>query len=468
MQFDVLELIGHGSFGNVRKVRRRSDGRLCVRKEILYIKMNPKERSQLIDEFRILGLLSHPNIVEYIYHEHVPEDHMVYLYMEYCDGGDLSHVIKAYREQNEYVPEERVWAVLTQLVMALYRCHYGVDPPPLANIFQPGLETDQASEPAINLDLVVIHRDIKPDNVFLLKDQLVKLGDFGLAKLLVLEHDFATTYVGTPYYMSPEVLSDKPYTPLSDIWSLGCVLYELCSLHPPFQAKTHIQLQKRIKEGVFQSLPEHYSPKLRMTILACITVDVDLRPLAYLLMQEISVKIFRKELELNARESRIRQEQARLAYQNKVLEEKRDELMRIQSQIQQRVEREVNNRVMILLQEPEFMKEVIERGIGDDGATSTKVANYERNTNFGNFTAHSPVHDRPSDRTSDRVLRERRHNTQDEWTGVSAVGGAVGPQNLNKNGGIKGARGVRRKGYYNELYEENTESPFLKTFNSDF
>lgn len=66
---------------------------------------------------------------------------------------------------------------------------------------------------------------------------VVKLGDFGLAKSLETSIQFATTYVGTPYYMSPEVLMDQPYSPLSDIWSLGCVIFEMCSLHPHFRQK---------------------------------------------------------------------------------------------------------------------------------------------------------------------------------------------------------------------------------------
>ncbi|ODV93151.1 hypothetical protein PACTADRAFT_25678, partial [Pachysolen tannophilus NRRL Y-2460] len=317
-QFEILELIGRGSFGNVRKVVRKMDGKLFVRKEISYISMNPKERSQLIAEFRILRELKHPNIVQYIHHDHIPEDHMVHLYMEYCDGGDLGGIIRKCRNNGEYVPEEIVWSIFTQILLALYRCHYGTESPPvgLNNLFN-----SNGDPPPSTIDQrnVVIHRDIKPDNVFLLKDNFVKLGDFGLAKMLNHENDFAKTYVGTPYYMSPEVLADKPYDPVCDIWSLGCVIYELCSLHPPFQAKSHVQLQEKIKEGIFSPMPDHYSNKLKKVISACIMVNPQDRPSAYQLLQDTSVKIFRKDLEFKYKEIALREYEKELLNRDQAL-----------------------------------------------------------------------------------------------------------------------------------------------------
>lgn len=292
-EYEVLELIGRGSFGCVRKVRRVRDGRLLVRKEIPYGHMNPKERTQLISEFRILSELNHPNIVQYVHHAHIPEQHMLYLYMEYCDGGDLSFIIKNYRNSNEYLPEGIIWNIFTQILMALYRCHYGVNSPLVTNIYE------EMECPIITDNTrVVIHRDIKPDNIFL-SDGKFKLGDFGLAKSLEHEIEFATTCVGTPYYMSPEILLDKPYTPLCDIWSLGCVIYELCALHPPFQAKTHLQLQKKIQEGVYPDIPEHYSASLRRIISYCIQTDLNQRAPTFELLQHLNFKIQMKDLQLN-------------------------------------------------------------------------------------------------------------------------------------------------------------------------
>lgn len=480
MEFEVLELIGRGSFGNVRKVRRLSDGRLCVRKEISYIHMNPKERSQLIDEFRILKLLDHPNIVEYIYHEHVPEDHMVYLYMEYCDGGDLSQIIKAHKKKGEYVDEDLIWSIFTQLIMALYRCHYGMDPPPLSGIFQADLaaEEEEVQEPpVVNHEMKIIHRDIKPDNVFLLKDNFVKLGDFGLAKLLLLESEFATTYVGTPYYMSPELLMDKPYTPLSDIWSLGCVMYELCALHPPFQAKTHLQLQSKIKQGEFPDLPAQYSQKLRLTINACIVLDIGQRPSSFTLLQEISIKIFRKAFELKLKESQLAareasidkslkikesllaQEKSRLTekfsqemnYQKKTIEHEIEEIrIQYQNEFQFVVDKEVNSRLKMLLQQPQVVQQLYEGYKSKSGLPAAlKLLN----------DSH----------------KHAKQYYEDSIISPSLYGGVTGSQNLNANSGTTNLLNLhnntaflsKKKKYYNELYEENTASPFLRTFNTN-
>ncbi|CDK26208.1 unnamed protein product [Kuraishia capsulata CBS 1993] len=315
--FQPLEIIGRGSFGCVRKVRRKSDGKIFGRKEISYVAMNSKEKQQLSAEFRILRELKHQNIVQYIHHDHIPEEHVVHLYMEYCDGGDLSTVIKNYKQRKEYVPEEMIWPIFTQVLLALYRCHNGFDIPAVSNVFQ---STPEENAPKnIDQGSVVIHRDIKPDNIFLLKDSSVKLGDFGLAKMLKHENEFAKTYVGTPYYMSPEVLVDKPYSPVCDIWSLGCVMYEMCSLAPPFQAKTHFSLHEKIKAGTFNPIPEHYSHRLKMVINACLITDPEERASANQLLQDSSFKIFRKELELSHRENELWKMESQLTTREKKL-----------------------------------------------------------------------------------------------------------------------------------------------------
>ena len=195
--------------------------------------------------------------------------------MEYCDGCDLGHIISNFKKNKESVPEEFIWQVLIQTLLALHKCHYGIEAKNV-NLFS---NTAPDVEPSINSETVIIHRDIKPDNIFMLNSgKTIKVGDFGLAKMLTSQNDFAKTYVGTPYYMSPEVLMDNPYSPVCDIWSLGCVLFELCTLQPPFQAKTHLQLQTKIKKGIIPNLPDIYSSQLISIIRECITVDPNSRP----------------------------------------------------------------------------------------------------------------------------------------------------------------------------------------------
>lgn len=336
MEYKPLEIIGHGSFGIIRKVTAK-DGTVNVRKEISYKAMNQKERNQLIAEFRILKSLVHPNIVRYLHHDHDPESQEVHLYMEYCGGGDLSQVIRRLKAEDTYFPEYKVWDVLTQLCLALYRCHYNKNAPALpASILAPIPSRDSDETPRT----FVLHRDIKPENIFLDSSGPhlnVKLGDFGLAKMLDLENPLATTYVGTPYYMSPEVLTDLPSTPASDIWSLGCVMYELCAKHPPFEAKTHLQLVNKVREAKFKPLPSNvYSATLTRTIEACLRLDPMQRPTAATLLKLDIIKICRKEIELKECEIELRERE----------EELDSVFTKMQSELQTVIEEEVEKRLL--------------------------------------------------------------------------------------------------------------------------
>ena len=133
--------------------------------------------------------------------------------------------------------------------------------------------------------------------VFLGADNSVKLGDFGLSKLMQ-SHDFASTYVGTPFYMSPEICAAERYTLHSDIWSLGCVMYELCARTQPFNAKTHFHLIQKIKEGKLEPLPGIYSQELQRAIKECLNVNPLKRPDTVALLNVPSIRMVRKEREM--------------------------------------------------------------------------------------------------------------------------------------------------------------------------
>ena len=132
--------------------------------------------------------------------------------------------------------------------------------------------------------------------VFLGEDNSVKLGDFGLSKLMS-SHDFASTYVGTPYYMSPEICAAERYTHNSDIWALGCIMYELCSRKVPFNGQSHIELIRRINDGKPDPLPSCYSLELKETIKSCLKVNPLHRPDAKQLIDLPTVRFIRKERE---------------------------------------------------------------------------------------------------------------------------------------------------------------------------
>ncbi|KAJ4369008.1 G2-specific serine/threonine protein kinase [Neocucurbitaria cava] len=294
-KYDVLEKIGHGSFGIIRKVKRKSDGYILCRKEISYLKMSQKEREQLQAELSILKELRHPNIVAYFERDHIKASQDLHLYMEYCGNGDLGRVIRELKNKNQVCEEEFVWSIFSQIVSALYRCHYGEDPPPAGRNVM-GLVAN-AKPVRDSRRPMILHRDLKPENIFLGDDNSVKLGDFGLSKILQ-SHDFASTYVGTPFYMSPEICKAEQYGPHSDIWALGCIIYEMCAKTPPFNAKTHFELIQKIKLGRYPDIPACYSAELRKVIASCLQTTPDHRPDTAALLNLPIVKLMRKEQEV--------------------------------------------------------------------------------------------------------------------------------------------------------------------------
>uniref|UniRef100_A0A3Q2NPW9 non-specific serine/threonine protein kinase n=1 Tax=Fundulus heteroclitus TaxID=8078 RepID=A0A3Q2NPW9_FUNHE len=169
--------------------------------------------------------------------------------MEYCDGGDLLKKINTQRG----IPfsEEQIVDWFVQICLGLKHIH----------------------------DRKVLHRDIKSQNIFLTSGGMkVKLGDFGIARILNNTLEMARTCVGTPYYLSPEICESRPYNNKTDIWSLGCVLYELCSLKHPFEGSSLRQLVSKICRGRYTPVPSRYSHDLRLLLTQLFKVNPRDRP----------------------------------------------------------------------------------------------------------------------------------------------------------------------------------------------
>ncbi|KAF2830181.1 kinase-like protein [Ophiobolus disseminans] len=369
-KYDVLEKIGHGSFGIIRKVKRKSDGYILCRKEISYTKMSAKEREQLQSELSILKELRHPNIVAYFERDHIKASQDLHLYMEYCGNGDLGRVIRDLKSKNQVCEEEFVWSIFSQIVSALYRCHFGEDPPPAGrNVMGLGANAKPVRD---RQRPMILHRDLKPENIFLGEDNSVKLGDFGLSKILT-SHDFASTYVGTPFYMSPEICKAEQYGPHSDIWALGCIIYEMCTKTPPFNAKTHFDLIQKIKSGRYPDIPACYSAELRKVIASCLQTVPDSRPDTAQLLNLPIVKLMRKEQEVVKLGRELREQKQLTAQREKETEvrlrrEINDQLRRewevkaqleIERQVKIQTEQRVEAELAIL--HARFEKEVNER-----------------------------------------------------------------------------------------------------------
>ncbi|KAJ6581454.1 kinase-like domain-containing protein [Mycena capillaripes] len=295
--YEALDVIGNGAFGIIRKVRRKTDGLIFARKELNFERMNERDRKQIVAEVNILKDLHHDHIVRY-HDRYVDRDAgILYILMEYCGGGDLSTVIKQAMKQNRPISEDAVWAYFMQILLALNHCHNTGGHGRTASAGS-GSEVDGKERRA-----QILHRDLKPDNVFLDESNTVKLGDFGLSKALA-QASFANTYVGTPYYMSPELMQEKAYDSKSDIWSLGCLIYELCALKPPFhEAKTHSELSSLIRSARIPPLPRGYSQALNGVIKAMLNLNPAMRPSAAQLLQherlEFAFKVSETEKLLN-------------------------------------------------------------------------------------------------------------------------------------------------------------------------
>ena len=272
-KYEPICLIGKGNFGSISKIRRKSDGMILVWKELNYGTMKDKYKHHIISEINILKELNHQNIVKYYDHIIDKEKTKIYIIMEYCPGGDLSQLIKRSRHSKQYIKEDIIWKIFSQVVSALYACH-------------------------MNKSGKILHRDIKPSNVFIDNNNVVKLGDFGLSLQLNKEINFAYSNVGTPYYMSPEQVDENKYNEKSDIWSLGCFLYELASLHPPFEAHNHLSLALKIKSGKVEKLPEIYSENLEKTILWMLNINQEKRPNIkdIIKIPEVSIRIKEKKI----------------------------------------------------------------------------------------------------------------------------------------------------------------------------
>ncbi|KFP64019.1 Serine/threonine-protein kinase Nek3, partial [Cariama cristata] len=232
-EYKVLKVLGEGSFGRALLVHHRISEQKYAMKEIR-LPMSSSDLGNSRKEAVLLAKMKHPNIVAY--KESFEADGHLYIVMEYCDDGDLMQKIK--HQRGNLFPEDTILHWFVQMCLGVKHIH----------------------------DKRVLHRDIKSKNVFLTQNGKVKLGDFGSARLLAHPVSYACTYVGTPYYVPPEIWESMPYNNKSDIWSLGCILYELCTLRHPFQANSWKHLILKICQGSYSPLPSHYSYELHYLI----------------------------------------------------------------------------------------------------------------------------------------------------------------------------------------------------------
>ncbi|XP_071994372.1 serine/threonine-protein kinase Nek8 isoform X1 [Engystomops pustulosus] len=245
-KYKKIRVVGRGAFGIVHLCLRKADQKLVIIKQIPVEQMTKDERLAAQNECQVLKLLNHPNIIEY--YENFLEDKALMIAMEYAPGGTLAEYIQ--KRCNSLLDEDTILHFFVQILLALHHVH----------------------------NKLILHRDLKTQNILLDKHQMiVKIGDFGISKILSSKSK-AYTVVGTPCYISPELCEGKPYNQKSDIWALGCVLYELASLKRAFEAANLPALVLKIMSGTFAPISDRYSPELRQLILSMLNLDPSKRP----------------------------------------------------------------------------------------------------------------------------------------------------------------------------------------------
>ena len=246
--FKIISKLGEGAYSTVFKVKRIIDNNVYALKKVKLLNLSEKEKQNSLNEVRLLASIKSNYVISYKEAFFDEKDSTLGIVMEFADGGDLYQKIVEHKKTATFFEETDIWRIFIQLVKGLKALH----------------------------DLKILHRDLKSANVFLLRDGTAKLGDLNVSK--VARRGLGYTQNGTPYYASPEVWKDQPYDNKSDIWSLGCVLYEMITLRPPFRAQNMEGLYNKVIKGQLNKIPERFSNELFEIVKLLIQVNSDLRP----------------------------------------------------------------------------------------------------------------------------------------------------------------------------------------------
>ncbi|CAF0871108.1 unnamed protein product [Rotaria sordida] len=271
-KYKFLKQIGKGSYGEVWLVlplRNPSSVKSNTKQYVLKrldLRQQSNETTQndiegAEREAKLLSTLKHPNIVAYI-ESFRSNDGFLNIVMAYCEGGDLYTKLKERKANKQPLTENQIVEWFVQICMALQYMH----------------------------DKSILHRDLKTQNIFLTKNEIVKVGDLGIARVLDSGNDLATTIIGTPYYMSPEIFSNKPYGQRSDIWALGCCVYEMTTLEHAFNAKDMNSLVLKIIRGQIPQTSKKYSESLTALIKSMLSKNPNDRPTAKKILQNTYIK----------------------------------------------------------------------------------------------------------------------------------------------------------------------------------
>ncbi|XP_067456755.1 serine/threonine-protein kinase Nek10 isoform X1 [Thunnus thynnus] len=256
--YSILDHLGTGAFGSVFKVRKQSGQNLLALKEVnLHNPVFGKDKKsrdsnveKIISELTIIKeQMTHPNIVKY--YKTFLEGDKLYIVMELIEGVPLAEHFNSLKEKQQQFTEDRLWNIFIQMCLALRYLHK---------------------------EKRIVHRDLTPNNIMLGEKDKVTITDFGLAKQKQ-ENSKLTSVVGTILYSCPEIVKNEPYGEKADIWALGCILYQMATLQPPFYSSNMLSLANKIVEAVYEPIEEGaFSERVVDMIRWCLSPDADQRP----------------------------------------------------------------------------------------------------------------------------------------------------------------------------------------------
>ena len=246
--FEIIKKIGEGAYSTVYIVRRNEDDQLYALKKVKIQSLSLKEKQNALNEVRILASIKSPFVIGYKESFIDEVDQTLCIVMEYADEGDLFQKITLYKKLHTTFSENDAWKIFIQITKGLHDLH----------------------------SYNILHRDLKSANVFLFRDGTAKLGDLNVSKIAA--RGLGCTQTGTPYYASPEVWKDNPYNLKSDIWSLGCLCYEILMLKTPFRAQSMEGLYRKVMKGKYPEISKQYSNKFDFIISNMLQLKPEDRP----------------------------------------------------------------------------------------------------------------------------------------------------------------------------------------------
>ena len=263
--FEILSTLGQGAYSTVYLVKRKKDKKQYALKSIIMEKLSKIEQQNNLNEIRILSSIYHPNIISYKEAFWNNKNKTLNIIMEYCDDGDLETKIKIMKRNKIKFDENLIWVYTIQILFGLKALH----------------------------DKGVIHRDLKSANIFLSKlNSKCKIGDLNTGKIIKNNNNInpISYQIGTPSYASPEVWKNEKVSYKCDIWALGCIVYEMCTLRLPFRGKNMHELKNNIFKGKYEKISSRYSNELWDFIQTLLEIDIEKRPNCDMILQSNIIK----------------------------------------------------------------------------------------------------------------------------------------------------------------------------------